>query len=341
MLEQYSGPLSRFDCPKCGAKKEFTRYIDDEKNYYADHVGRCNRELNCGYHLTPSQYLKGNPNVKFIDFSKKNQVKNESNKIDLLPVDIMNESVKQWRSNNFTKYLSTLVGWDVVERISNKYIIGSSKHWEGATVFWQVDTLGRPRQAKIMHYNAYTGRRTRSVEEALKWNNSSGRYFSDQNGFDKIAFAGKFILKNNDVNFKQCFYGEHLLLQDLFQPVGIVESEKTAIIASLYIPNVIWLSTGGKNGCKWTTKEVCKVLQGRSVTLFPDLGCYQDWYNKMKVIQSLIDCEIKTSNFLEMNSTKEEKRKGYDLADLLLKIDVSTGLAITESNYPLMWDLLV
>jgi hypothetical protein len=339
MLERYNGPTSRFDCPKCGAKKQFTRYVDNENNYYANNVGRCNREINCGYHLKPFQYFKDNPSLNSFDFSKINQVQKLPIEIDFLPVDIMNESVKHWRSNNFTKYLSTLVGWDVVEKVAVKYNIGCSKHWDGATVFWQVDVLGRPRQAKVMHYNSETGKRTRSHEEALKLDYSNGGYYLDKGGSDKIYYAGKAIINNYDANFKQCFFGEHLLVRNPSDIVGIVESEKTAIIGTLYLPNITWLATGGKHGCKWASEDVCKVLEGRTVCLYPDLGCFDEWSKKMNSIKCLINCNIKISDFLEKNATEDEKEKGYDLADLLLKIDNTTGLAITQYGYPVMWDL--
>jgi hypothetical protein len=339
MLEQFKGPASRFDCPSCGAKKEFTRYISNENNYYSELVGRCNRELKCGYHLTPSQYFKANPNSLLFDYSYVRQVKHQSKEIDLIPIQVLNDSLTHWRSNNFAKYLSLLVGWDIVKKVVDKYKIGSSKHWSGATVFWQLDLQGRPRQAKVMHYNAESGRRTRSKDEALKWNYSNSNYYTDKGETDKVFYAGKSILNNYEANLKQCFFGEHLLAESTNGIVCIVESEKTAVLASLYMPSFIWLATGGKHGCRWTSKEVCKVLEGRTINLFPDLGCLDEWSNKMNVIQTLIDCKIKTSNLIEEKATSIQKEKGYDLADLLLKLDTTTGWALTENNYPLMWDL--
>ena len=53
-------------------------------------------------------------------------------------------------------------------------------------------------------------------------------------------------------------------------PVMLVESEKTAVIMSHFIPDYIWLATGGKNGC--FNSEAMQVLRGRDVTLVPDLG---------------------------------------------------------------------
>src|ERR1043165_5321197 len=57
-LEKYKGTKTRYACPACGCRHEFTRYVDTQTGaYLADNVGRCNRELNCGHHYTPKQYF--------------------------------------------------------------------------------------------------------------------------------------------------------------------------------------------------------------------------------------------------------------------------------------------
>ena len=47
----------------------------------------------------------------------------------------------------------------------------------------------------------------------------------------------------------QCLFGEHLLsaIDEKQKTVALVESEKTAIIASCIMPKYIWLATGGKS----------------------------------------------------------------------------------------------
>jgi hypothetical protein len=63
-------------------------------------------------------------------------------------------------------------------------------------------------------------------------------------------------------------FGEHLLI-DKTKPVAIVESEKTAVIASVYLPQFIWVAVGSLTNLN---AEKCNVLKGRTVTLFPDLN---------------------------------------------------------------------
>ena len=57
-LEPYKGPETRHVCPGCGRPKSFARYVDETGNDLDEKVGRCNREVKCGYHYTPSEYFR-------------------------------------------------------------------------------------------------------------------------------------------------------------------------------------------------------------------------------------------------------------------------------------------
>ena len=65
-LEKYKGRGTRYNCPQCGRKYTFTKYIDTYNNniYINDRVGKCNRLDKCGYHYTPRQYFEDNPWLK-------------------------------------------------------------------------------------------------------------------------------------------------------------------------------------------------------------------------------------------------------------------------------------
>jgi len=338
ILEPYKGPSSRIKCPACGKPREFSRYLDRETNtLLPDHVGRCNREEHCGYHYTAKQFHQDNSwnQPQSIERPFRRTTLPERN-TDFLSMENIEDSTKGYKSNRFVLFLDRLFGESVSVTLRCKYLIGSSRHWKGATIFWQVDKDLNVRQAKVMLYNSQTGRRIKSEELAEKYNHQTGTYFNDTDGGDKVFFAGKRILNNYEANLKQCFYGEHLLAEEN-KTVAIVESEKTAIISSVYYPKFTWLATGGKNGCRWTDLSVCKVLEGREVVLFPDLGQFNDWNEKANKIVSAVSCKIYVSDVLERSASEEEKRKGYDLADFLLKID-SSGIALNNYNYPVIWD---
>jgi len=96
------------------------------------------------------------------------------------------------------------------------------------------------------------------------------------NGHFRLAIAIDWVhnkLKKSgtlpqDFNLQQCFFGEHLLALYPDKTVAIVESEKSALIASAVFPDLIWLPAGNLNGL---SIEKCHVLKRRDVMLYPDL----------------------------------------------------------------------
>lgn len=94
-----------------------------------------------------------------------------------------------------------------------------------------------------------------------------------------------------------------------------MESEKTAIIASLAFPEFIWMATGGLNNLKTATVEQ---LKNRHVILFPDAGCYELWKRKIPHLPNNILFEI--SGLLEDHTSTQEKIEGYDIADYILQV---------------------
>jgi len=139
--------------------------------------------------------------------------------------------------------------------------------------------------------------------------------------YNHITWAHS-ALKLKDYNLQQCFFGEHLLKLHPKLPVSIVESEKTAIIASVYFPQFIWLATGGKHGFKWTTPQVFNVLKTRHITLWPDIKAYDDW--KLKATElAKTGLQVTISNLLEQVATESEREAGLDIADYLIRFKPS------------------
>ena len=298
MLEPYKGLNTRFICPKC-KRKELTRYINIVTNEYLEtSVGRCNRESNCGYHFTPKQYLEVN-NISIEDLKSLSKIANQPPKdISFIEKDIFKASLKDYEQNHFIKFLVSVFNKDIANSLISKYYIGSSKYWEGSTVFWQIDVNGKIRTGKIMLYNSENGKRVKKP-------------------FNHINWAHKVVGKS-DFELRQCLYGEHLLIKDKIKPVAIVESEKTAIICSVYLPEFLWLASGSLQNISC---EKFKVLQGRDVTLFPDLKAYEKWNLKAKELKNIT--RVSVSDLLERSANEKEKDKGLDIADYLLRINYS------------------
>ena len=255
-------------CPQC-AKKRLVRYINNFDNaYLPTEYGRCDRESNCGYHLNP--YLNGY--VKSIDdddmyrsSSTKRKLTSDNlvaNQISYIESDIVKQSRKLYNQNNFTIWLDNVVGPSMASKAISRYHIGTSKHWPGATIFWQIDRHGNVRSGKIMLYDKKSGHRVKNPFPHITWVHVVASYKS--------------------FNLKQCLFGEHLLNSNLSSPVGIVESEKTAIVASVYLPHLVWLAAGSLSNL---TIPKLEGLKGRKIFLFPDHQGYEKWTAKANQIR--------------------------------------------------------
>jgi hypothetical protein len=158
-----------------------------------------------------------------------------------------------------------------------------------------------------MLYDFATGRRVKEIQ-------------GDGSKRSKITWAHSILLKQGAIqefNLRQCLFGEHQLTgESKSKPVAIVESEKTAVIASCYLPDFVWLACGSVTNL---TSEKFSVLAGRKVVLFPDLGCFEKWCGKTKQLQALLDCSISVSDLLERKATEANRAQGFDLADYLVK----------------------
>ena len=303
ILEKYKGKSSRYVCPECMQRnKTFTLYIDSETGLHInDSVGRCNRETSCGYHYTPKQYFQDN-NIKTDKTNYQLRVKPKIIEVkpNFIDPELLKASLQKYNANNFVIYLKSLFGNDITNELISKYSIGTSKHWRNANVFWQIDIKGKIRTGKIMAYNDKTGKRIKEPFNHINWVNS--------------------LLKIPEFNLVQCFFGEHLIT-DKLKTIAIVESEKTAIIASVYLPQFIWLAAGQLQGL---TIDKCKILEGRNVVLYPDLKAFDKWSIRAKELSHIT--EFNVSDLLERNATEIDKKEGFDLADYLVKFDLATFL---------------
>ncbi|MBV5284061.1 MAG: hypothetical protein JZU53_16685 [Paludibacter sp.] len=160
---------------------------------------------------------------------------------------------------------------------------------------------GKVRTGKIMQYNPETGRRIKHESGLIDWFHNKLK---------------KSCTLPEDYNLQQSFFGEHLLTLYPDKTVAIVESEKSAIVASTIIPESIGLATGQLNGL---SIEKAKALKGSTIILFPDFGSYDKWCIKADEIVLLVECKIKISTILENIATPEQRAKGLDIADYMIE----------------------
>ncbi len=299
-LEPYKSMKSIHKCPNC-EERTFTRYVDthNDNKYLRDDVGKCSRLIKCNWHYPPKQYFQ-DTNHKYYFDNKTTYIppKIKPKPTSFIPTEIFNKSIKKPNTNNFIHFLEIqLFGKEITQELIEKYKIGTSTTWQNATVFWQFDENERIRTGKIMLYDKNTCKRVKKPIKYIKWIHKT----------EKI----------NSFNLEQCLFGLHLINTDKTRPIAIVESEKTAIISSIYLPEFIWLSCGGIQNLLKQTKNV---LKGRDVILFPDSNGYKIWKNILPKLPKKVNYII--SDFLEKNTTAEEKIQGYDIADYLINLNI-------------------
>ena len=300
-LQKYSYG-SKISCPNCGKSRCFVRYVDDEGIIrFPDTVGKCDHENSCGYHYTPREYFHDHPDTL--------QAGNQGLQKPFLPIvknsthvpptfiypKVVERSLADYGRNPLYRYLCGVFGEAETTRLFSLYKVGTSNKWGGSTVFWQTDISGKVRTGKIMLYDSATGHRVKEPHAYVGWAHSE--------------------LRLTNFHLRQCLFGEHLLNTSDNALVMLVESEKTAIIMSHFIPDYIWLATGGKNGC--FNSEAMHVLRGRDVTLVPDLGAAVRWKEKARMLSGICK-SVTVSDMLEQIATEEQRKQGLDIADFFL-----------------------
>ena len=297
-LEKYRGTSSRHICPNCG-KKEFVRYVNNEtEEYLEEYVGKCNRIEKCGYHYTPKQYFddKGEK-VQF--FTRKNvHVEKKSTYYynEKLVLDSQHSDTKK---SNLYQFLIQYFNEEKVKNTFKKYLVGVSNFWQDAVIFWQIDRDFKVRSGKVMQYDLITGKRDKTKHFWIK-------------------------KENSDKEMRQVFFGLHLL--ELFNnyKIGIVESEKTALMCDLFFDEkIIWLASGGLMG---VNERKLQDLSEREIILFPDLSAdnskinaYEEWKSKAEFYGNKLNIEIKINQFLNQFSSISDRENQADLADFILK----------------------
>jgi hypothetical protein len=235
--------------------------------------------------------------------------------IEFIPSDMPKRTLRNYERNNCYLFLKRLFTETVADKLVFEYCVGSSKRQPGAHVYWLTDSLDRVREAKVMLLDPDL-----ESEPAVH-----------------TAFAGRDIINNSKANLRRCFFGEHLLTKNPEKKVAIAVNEIDAMVASVYYPEYVWLATGGDRGCNWSDKDVCQILSGRRVILFPPASSFEKWRIKAAEIKERVNCTISVSSLLK-STDKENTQTSNSLKSYLLGNRDSSGLALTSESYPLFWD---
>lgn len=334
-LEQYKGTVTRYTCPACGTARALVRYVDAQGQHLADDVGRCNRESKCGYHYPPRQYFADHPELRTDRPARRPRYappsgiavreppartgagsdaphsasatartgagsdaphSTEPTALWTLPAHHFTASLCDYERNAFVQFLGTLFDEPTVRALVERFGIGTAR--DGRTIFWQLDQTGYVRTGQALRYHAH-GKRDKEAQP--DWMHS------------RLARAGHLPA---GFQLRQCLFGEHQLRlpQDTDKPCAIVEAPKTAIIATGFLPELVWLATGGKANL---SEKRLQALAHRQVVLFPDTDGFAAWHAKTPQLRQVCPT-LHVSDLLERKLTEAQKAEGLDLADFLI-----------------------
>jgi hypothetical protein len=135
-----------------------------------------------------------------------------------------------------------------VPDLLNGYHIGFTEF--GEVLFWIVDSFGRVCNGQVVPYDGLSrsmNRPTRFIHRSI-------------DGYRVTAFFGA-----EQLQFGACSWTQQPFAP--YAPVVIVESAKSAILASLLHPEAIWLASCGTSG---VTPVKARALRGREVRILFD-----------------------------------------------------------------------
>ena len=238
-------------CPECN-KKSFVLFIDTETGeLMPNHFGKCDKIGSCGYELRPKKEAK-----KKVEEPVKEQINYIYDKAVELSCN-----PDFYGTNGLFTFLSERFPKEDVTKVFQKYNIGTTR--DSRTIFWHKDFEHNYRQGQVIDY---------------------------VNGHSQGAQTSATSLMKLKGKFKQCIFGEHLLLSFSGKKVNFVESPKTALICELSLgnKNTLWLSHINITGLSSNKVHPIRHLLGDK-----EISLYNDFHFQARMINGIIPKRVK------------------------------------------------
>ncbi len=332
-LQPYDGRKTRYPCPACGTCSTFTRYLDTLTNVLLpDAYGRCNRADKCAYHLNPyHRAADGGPSYATLT------ERGERLTTPLLPLrplappapslvlpfplDVFTATLGHYDRNALAAVLRRHFGPNRADALLQRFQVGTCAHWPGACIFWLIDERNRVRGGQVVLFDA-TGHTVKARPDGTRHRHITWAHTALAAAYHKRrqAVPAWLIEYDRPDNPKSpCLFGlSQLATAPPTAPVALVESAKSAIVATAYLPQYVWLATMGKS---FLTADRLAPLRGRRIVLFPDVGALDGpdgWQAKADKLRAA-GFRLDVFDGLERRATEAERRAGLDLADVLLR----------------------
>lgn len=303
-------------CPAChrgnGCFKEYvwvdTRQPVDNVNHTC---GKCDHENTCGYHMTPAEFLKDNPDGRRSDVAVPEQ--RQMKRIEMSR-DQVAATMTAYETNVFVKWLYSLPWNDeqykCIDKVLFLYCVGTARN--GGTIYWQVDEHGIIRGGKIMQYKA-DGHRDKKY---ITWAHSKLKPCPNGPRVCKSCYnRSQCAYPEDEYQLVQCLFGQHLLCNaDNDTTIHLVESEKAAIIMAIVDEGFgrgnLWMACGG---LKNLNAAKIQPLGRHKVIIYPDTNGVGEWGKKMS------ECTNVTIATEWMKLVTDEDPPGAGIDDIILR----------------------
>ena len=291
---------TRVYCEHC-QRKEATPYYDTKTNIPINetHYYKCNHSVSCGYDLKPTRGFSSRHNNKSINQTNYRPIRTLKKQIQFIKSDDIQKICNL--DHTFLRWMIDRFGEERMAVITARMLMcGLFLYDENWTVFLQYDLKGNCRTGKCIQFD-FSGNQPRKNQV-------------------NFLHTVKSIVSSPPEYIEQTYFGLNQLNQNLNNhPIAVVESEKTAVIMSVYRPSLIWIATGGKsNLCPIKLKP----FKSRKIILIPDLDAVNDWTKKSKEFNRLGFSTSVYSSWVEFANSSVHSQT-MDILDVALQFDLN------------------
>ena len=271
---------TKMRCPQC-KRVGYKPYVFPDGVMLGEDCGRCDHETGCGYHVKPSEWLKQHKDIDAASHANANYVPPTPPPAIRIDGSIVRQlyCLREGAPRNpllrfWTNLLRNVAdeyrdkAEEFVSRLKEAlrlFAVGSMPG--GYTVWWIVDETGWIRSGKCMKYRD-DGHRDKSDKFGFSWIHSS-------------PLAGK---QPEGAEYVGCLFGLHQLKTRKTKRVHLVESEKTAVLMTMFSPDCVWMATMGVANLNASRLDPL-IRRGIEIILHPDIDGYERWEERAEEIR--------------------------------------------------------
>jgi hypothetical protein len=345
-LIPYTTRASRTICPACGKRDEFKGWVDTQTGEtLPDEFGMCNR-ASCGYKLSPYDGSEGPSYAQRVYEQGREEARNNPDykprawtpppppPIIAIPQEIVAASMAHYEQNTFARILQNTFGVGVAQELLQRFRVGTSTYWPGATVFWQHDTLGRARGGQVVRFDeqGHTAKYTTQTEDGpvekrcTNWVHWALANRYQAQGQPRPQWLTDYLAAHA---FSPCLFGlSQLRKAPPSQKIALVEAPKSAVLSTGYFPELLWMATGSLGQL---TADRLQPIKGRQIILYPDMSpdgsAYAKWESKAQELNAA-GFSITLDDY-ESHATEGQRLDKWDMGDVVLEQHI---------GYPPSWD---